>query len=149
MNSLNHLLGGQHRQYDAALADAEMLVAGGDWDAALPAAAAVADGIRAHFGREESVLFPAFETATGSVYGPTAVMRDEHAQMRELLDAMAAAAARHDGTAWLGLSDTLVLMMQQHNMKEEQILFPMAVRALGPALDALLDALHPQPAVPA
>ena len=41
------------------------------------------------------------------------------------------------------LSDTLVLLMQQHNMKEEQILFPMAARLLAARLPALLDGLRP------
>ncbi len=89
------------------------------------------------------MLFPAFEAATGSGCGPTRIMRDEHEQIRTLLDALRGAGERCDADAWLGLSDTLVLLMQQHNMKEEQILFPMAARLLAARLPALLDGLRP------
>lgn len=142
MNPLNELLEGQHRQLDATLADAELQVAAGDWPAARAAGSALDDELRAHFRREESVLFPAFEAATGSDCGPTRVMRDEHEQIRALLDALRGAGERRDADAWLGLSDTLVLLMQQHNMKEEQILFPMAARLLADRLPVLLDGLR-------
>lgn len=142
MNALNDLLGGQHRHCDATLAEVELLVAAADWPAAGPAAAAFDAELRAHFLREESVLFPAFEAETGSHCGPTRVMREEHDQIRALLDAMCLAAGRRDDDAWLGLSDTLVLLMQQHNLKEEQILFPLAARMLGDGLPALLAGLR-------
>lgn len=143
MNPLNELLEGQHRQADVALAEAEVQVAAGDWPAARAAGSALDDELRAHFRREETVLFPAFEAATGSDCGPTRVMRDEHEQICTLLDALRRAGERCDADAWLGLSDTLVLLMQQHNMKEEQILFPMAARLLAARLPALLDGLRP------
>ncbi len=54
MNPLNELLEGQHRQADAALADAELQVAAGDWPAARAADSALDDELRAHFRREEA-----------------------------------------------------------------------------------------------
>jgi hemerythrin-like domain-containing protein len=55
----------------------------------------------------------------------------EHDQMRELFDQMNAALAAHDGNTFAGLAETLLILMQQHNVKEEQILYPMSDRALG------------------
>jgi len=88
--------------------------------------------MRAHFAMEEEVLFPALEDATGMHgMGPTYIMRMEHAQMKNLLEQMAADAARGAFDAVLDQGDTLLMLIQQHNVKEENILYPLADRALG------------------
>lgn len=79
-----------------------------------------------HFNMEESVLFPAFEDATGMTQGPTTVMRMEHEQMRGLLSQMADAAAGGDFENLTDLGDTLLMVIGQHNAKEEGMLYPMA-----------------------
>jgi hemerythrin-like domain-containing protein len=87
---------------------------------------------------EERVLFPGFEAKTGQTMGPTQVMRAEHVQMRDLMGQMQAAlAAEHEDT-YLGLSETLNMLMQQHNLKEENVLYPMADRVLAAERDGLI-----------
>ncbi|MEW6253979.1 MAG: hemerythrin domain-containing protein, partial [Planctomycetota bacterium] len=86
-------------------------------------------------------LFPAFEERTGMRAGPTQVMRMEHAQMRELIDAMAQAVDAGDAERFLGLSETLNVLMQQHNLKEENMLYPMSDRTLGEERERVLDAM--------
>ncbi len=83
-----------------------------------------------HLDWEETVLFPAFEQATGMTQGPTAVMRSEHERMRALLQAMADAIRNDDIETALDQGDTLLLFTQQHNQKEEAMLYPMAENAL-------------------
>ena len=51
--------------------------------------------------------------------GPTQVMRMEHQQMRALVQDLDNALTAKDKDNYLGLSETLMVMMQQHNMKEE------------------------------
>jgi DUF438 domain-containing protein len=63
--------------------------------------------------------------------GPTEVMRGEHRQMRDLLAQMRASLANRDSDDFGGNAETLLIMMQQHNMKEENILYPMCDNALG------------------
>ena len=84
----------------------------------------------AHFEAEEGVLFPAFEAATGMGHGPTEMMRHEHEQMRTLLAQLESACDAHDGDGYSGIAETLLMLMQQHNMKEENILYPMCDRVL-------------------
>src|SRR5690606_1310159 len=84
-----------------------------------------------HFELEEAVMFPAFEEATGSTQGPPHVMRMEHAEMRDLLRGMEEAVRACDSDEYAGLSETLNILMQQHNMKEENILYPMVDRVVG------------------
>lgn len=120
-----------HRACDELWAAFEQAVA--DRDAHAPKAWRRFDAaMRRHIAMEEEVLFPAFEEATGMVdVGPPAVMRMEHAQMRGLLDQAGNAVAAGDLDAALDQGDTLLMLIQQHNAKEEGMLYPMAEQVLG------------------
>lgn len=90
--------------------------------------------LRRHLGWEEDVIFPAFEDASGHRgFGPTMVMRGEHIQMRAVLDEMARCAASGDQQGMIDQGDTLLMLIQQHNAKEEGMLYPMAEGVLGGA----------------
>ena len=134
-----------HRDCDALWAEVEAAVERGDGDAARSAWIAFDKALRAHFSMEEDVLFPAFEMATGMSGGPTAVMRVEHDQMRAVLDQMAADAADGDFESVADNGDTLLMLIQQHNVKEENILYPMTEARLAGAwagLAARVDAIY-------
>lgn len=120
-----------HKHCDEIFAAAESAAAEEDWEAAARAFDSFQATLEAHFGAEESVLFPAFEERTGMTGGPTAMMRAEHEQMRGLLEQMKPAVAAHDGERFGGAAQTLLILMQQHNMKEENILYPMCDQALA------------------
>jgi len=94
--------------------------------------------LRHHFAMEEEVLFPAFDDRTGMAMGPTATMRMEHRQMTDLVSQMTDAVQQHDKNGFLGLSETLLMIMQQHNMKEEQMLYRMADQVLGSESDSIV-----------
>ena len=120
-----------HKHCDELFADAESACGRGDWEAGAKLFALLHDQLEAHFSSEEELLFPAFEAATGMTTGPTEVMRGEHRQMRDLLGQMSSGLAERDGDAFSGAAETLLILMQQHNMKEENILYPMCDNALG------------------
>jgi hemerythrin-like domain-containing protein len=130
-----------HKHCDDLFATAEALAHAGDWSACLTAAQGFRAEIEAHFATEEEVLFPAFGAATGMSGGPVAVMRMEHAQMRDLLAQMVSAASAKDRNAFAGTADTLLILMQQHNMKEENILYPMCDSSLGSGSPDIAGAL--------
>ena len=98
-----------------------------------------------HFSMEEEVLFPAIESATGMRGGPVAVMLHEHEQMRGMLTEMARRASTGDFEGVLDQGDTLLMMIQQHNSKEEGILYPIAERALSASWPALAERLRAYP----
>ena len=58
-------------------------------------------------------------------------MRTEHQQMRGLFEELRAGMANQDADGVLGAAETLNVLMQQHNLKEEEILYPMTDQALG------------------
>jgi hemerythrin-like domain-containing protein len=120
-----------HRRCDGLLAAAEEAADKNDWEKATQQTREFVDAMEHHFTMEEQALFPAFEEQTGITQGPTMVMRGEHQQMRGLLSQMQDATERQDATECLSTIETLLIMMQQHNMKEEGMLYPMCDQQLG------------------
>lgn len=132
-----------HRRCDGLWSEVERAVDAGGGEA--QAWGAFAEAMERHFRMEEEVLFPRLEERTGmpAGAGPTAVMRAEHAQMRGLIAQMGAAAASGDWETLADHGDTLLMLTQQHNVKEEGILYPMADQALGASWGELITALEP------
>ena len=141
MTSISRLMTDDHRRCDDFLAEAELAVGKKDAAAAPKAFEHFRQAILAHFESEEKTLFPAFEARTGMSMGPTRVMRMEHSQMRDLLEEAGAALKEADFDNYLGLSETLLIMMQQHNMKEESMLYPMCEQHLAAEAPMLVERL--------
>ena len=95
-----------------------------------------------HFQMEERVMFLEFEAKTGMTQGPTAMMRQEHIQMRTLMSQMLEAIDADNKDKFFGLSETLMILLQQHNMKEEQMLYPMAQQHLAAESDRIVSMME-------
>lgn len=141
METITALLTEQHDACDVLFADAEQAVAAQNWTLAVGHFSAFHHATADHFNREEEVLFPAFENFTGNTQGPTSVMRFEHSQMRDLFEQMKNALNQKDSDEYLGLSESLLMLIRQHNAKEEQILYPMTDRILFSQLSDLIGKL--------
>ena len=142
MSTIAELMTHDHRACDHDFARAETLAAKADWSGAAEALDAFARALNAHFDAEEQHLFPAFEAATGMTHGPTHVMRAEHRDMRDALERLQAALRAQDGDDFAGEAETLLIMMQQHNMKEENILYPMCDQHLADESAELLPQIE-------
>ena len=125
MTGIATLMTHDHRTCDESFARAETVAARKKWQEAGTELATFISALEAHFGAEENILFPRFEAVTGMTGGPTQVMRGEHAEMRSVLERMKDALERQDADDYAGEAETLLILMQQHNMKEENILYPM------------------------
>ena len=122
----------EHRYCDTEFAQAEEAVANSNWEDANKKFLDFSNITLTHFKREEEELFPEFEAQTGSSEGPTQVMRYEHDQVRGLIGKMAEAIESEDRDAYLSLCESMMILLQQHNMKEEQMLYAMCDRTLPP-----------------
>jgi len=98
----------------------------------------MAEEMEHHFQMEERVLFPAFEEKTGMRQGPTQMMRMEHEQMRQLIKDVGEAVSNDNKDRFFGLTETMMIMVQQHNMKEEQMLYTMVQQHMAPEADQLI-----------
>jgi hemerythrin-like domain-containing protein len=142
MTTISDFLAPDHKRCDNLFAAAEAAAANDDWDITAAEFNRFQDAQLHHFAMEEEVMFPAFEARTGMRQGPTAVMRSEHRQMTDLLKQMSGAITRKDSTAYLGDADTLLIIMQQHNIKEEQMLYQMADQALVNELNEVVGRMR-------
>lgn len=142
MTTIRSFMTNDHRHCDDLFAEAEQAMAKNNLEAARAAFGHFRTAVLAHFDCEEKTLFPTFEAKTGMSMGPTQVMRLEHEQMRALLEDAAAALDTGSADDYLGQADTLLIMMQQHNMKEENILYPMCDQHLAAELPDVLAHLE-------
>ncbi len=120
----------EHRACDDIFVEAEKGVVEGDFTEGIAKFEAFADETLRHFKKEEESLFPTFEEITGNSEGPTRVMRFEHEQIRGLIGKMAEALSNQDKDAYLSLAESMMILLQQHNMKEEQMLYAMCDRMM-------------------
>jgi len=121
-----------HDRLDALEAAAFQARAAGDLPSAFDLYTEFAFGLRRHIGFEEDLLFPAFEAESGMppTAGPTAVMRTEHREILQLLEQIELGIG--DAAAPLAaLRARFHSVLGEHNVKEEQVLYP--------AVDALLQ----------
>jgi hemerythrin-like domain-containing protein len=122
----------EHRHCDELFVTAEKSVIDGDFQKAEEDFLLFADDTLKHFKKEEESLFPTFENITGDTEGPTRVMRFEHEQVRGLMGKMAKAVENAKKDDYLSLAESMMILLQQHNMKEEQMLYTMCDRMMPP-----------------
>ncbi len=142
MADIKSFLTTDHRTCDAYFSQMENSANAGSLADALAMYTKFSDAIEHHFQMEERVMFPAFEQKTGMTQGPTEVMRMEHQQLRSLLKQLGDAIDNDDRSKFFGLTETLMIMMQQHNMKEEQMLYTMAQQHLSADADHIIDMME-------
>ena len=142
MSAITNGLSAHHRACDELFLAAEGAAADRQWRECELKIAAYQAEMGRHFDFEEQTLFPLFEHATGMSQGPTMVMREEHAQMRDLIEQLVAAAARHEPGEYFAASETLLVLMQQHNLKEEGVLYPELDALAGADSGAIAEGLR-------
>jgi len=142
MTNIREFMAQSHLHCDGFLERTERLAANQEWDGAAAAFAQFKSLVLQHFDAEETLLFPAFEEKSGMRMGPTQVMRSEHVQMCQLMDAASAALAENDGYDYAGFAETLLIMLQQHNLKEETVLYPLCDQFLNDPASNVLPQLQ-------
>jgi hemerythrin-like domain-containing protein len=130
VNNIKEYLANDHRRCDDLFAQMEAKANSSLADTKELTEAFVADMER-HFQREERVVFPEFEAKTGMLNGPTEMMRQEHAQMRNLMQQFFEAIEEDNKDKFFGIAETLMILLQQHNMKEEQMLYALMQQHLS------------------
>ena len=136
--SIKDFLTNDHRVCDELFAEMEQIASKGALKDAQEMYERFSEATEHHFQMEERVMFPEFEQKTGMVQGPTQIMRHEHQQIRSLLKQMGEAIEKDDTKKFFGLTETVMIMLQQHNMKEEQMLYNMAQQHLSADADRII-----------
>lgn len=103
-------------------------------------------GLQRHIVWEEELLFPLWEEKTGmSEGGPTFVMRTEHRQIGEQLEAIHRKVAEENPES--DQEDAALLkLLGSHNLKEERVLYPSIDQAVTP--EECKDIFHKMQQIP-
>lgn len=141
METISSYMGSDHQSCDALFAQVEARIDAKNWAQAEMAFISFYQALERHFSMEEEVLFPAFEKATGSNNGPTSIMRNEHQQLRAIASLLNGSVLQQDSNDFFDHADTLRIMMEQHNLKEETILYGMTDRVLFDQRAAIIYAM--------
>lgn len=140
--SISEFMSADHARCGGLFADAESAAQDQDLPEARAKFANYEMGMNRHFEMEEIGFFPEFDVQMGlQDQGPTAVMREEHQQIRGLLLRMRSEIDDGDLDAFAAAAETMAILMEQHNMKEEQMLYEMADQVFAAEIDPLLKKL--------
>jgi hemerythrin-like domain-containing protein len=133
-----------HKRCDEMLAEVENAVEMGNFDAASAMQEELVYATLKHFDMEERYLFPMFDenNPMAGGCGPTHVMRMEHDQARTVFPKMREALEHKDSDRFFGLSESLMILLQQHNAKEEQMLYTMIQNMFATQNDAIVEHLQ-------
>jgi uncharacterized protein (DUF2249 family) len=140
--NIKHFMEIDHSRCDQLYADGEAAILDEQMQVGKELIEAFILNMGRHFDMEEKIFFPAFEERTGMTQGPTQVMRMEHQQMRNVLTQMKDALVADDSETVLSAGETLLILMQQHNLKEEGMLYPMADGQISDISEALLKKMQ-------
>jgi len=122
-----------HGRCDQLYADGENFLLDEQLEEGLESIKSFLNEMERHFQMEETVLFPTFEEISGIRQGPNQVMQMENQQMRNLLVRMSEAVSIGDREEILEVGETMMILMQQHNVKRGRNPLPHG----GPAFSIL------------
>ena len=129
--TINQFMTTEHRDCDNKFANLENIIDSGNFEGGKLMFDEFITHMLKHFKMEEEVMFKEFNDCEGGGCNPTGVMLMEHEQMRNLFSQMQEAINGSNKEKFLGLSENLLFIMQQHNMKEEQMMYNLADNALN------------------
>lgn len=135
----------EHHEIDAGLAAFDQQLAGGSWNTALLHDAATA--LRRHIYIEEEFLFPALREL--GMHAPVVVMLREHGEIWRVLDTIEQGGEQVTSGSARQAYVRLASLLDAHNEKEEQILYPAADSVLDDAELFRLNELITSGALPA
>jgi iron-sulfur cluster repair protein YtfE (RIC family) len=114
-----------HDRLDELLKHAMHAATRHNWPECRRALESFRHGLFRHILIEDDILFPVFESKTGMRdVGPTAVMRAEHLEIKQAVEEMMAASRAENLEALERWHANLLGVLVEHNMKEEQVLYP-------------------------
>lgn len=142
MATIRDYLIDDHYQCDEQLCTADACLRNGDWEGARIGFRRFQGALERHLTIEENIVFPAFEKTLQGAAGPASMLRGEHRQIRAVVSRMYAALASSDPLDYLIHSETLLILMQQHSLKEEDILYPHLDRLLGDKRHEIIEAMR-------
>ena len=135
--SVSLILQLHHRRLDELFDRVEIATEIGSWSEARREFEQFRTALEEHFRIEEEFMFPSFEAFTRALGGPTAAMRAEHRELGRFLDLIERLLRDEQPIGEIGAA--FEALLDTHNAKEEQGLYPLFERHAPPEAYAALD----------
>lgn len=142
MQTICEYLAHDHKRCDELFLKVENSIAQHDWAQAEGDFEDFYQAWLGHIESEESIVFPALEKAINNAAVPIAMLRMEHERMRGLVARLDNALRRHDPADFLLHAETLTILVQQHGLKEDEMMFPLLDRILAGNGQHIVEALQ-------
>ncbi|MEK8089708.1 hemerythrin domain-containing protein [Thermithiobacillus plumbiphilus] len=142
METLSQIFTEHHHLLDRLFDAARASIKGGDWMLAEPEFQHFRREIEKHMAVEESYLFPAMTAgADAQDIALVEILRKGHQDLRSFFEEILEAILSHDAEEALALMDTVSIILEQHDKREEDELYPAVDRLFtgqrGPVLQAV------------
>ena len=141
MKTICEYLAQEHLRCDRLFAKVESCIAQRDWRNADQHFRLFEDAMGRHIVMEESILFPAFINAVSGASAPIAMLRTEHQRLKAIFERFEDSLQRQDLRDFALHADSYVLLVRQHSMKEEEMLYPLLDRILADSRERIVDAM--------
>lgn len=125
MNDTANWMVHDHRKYDAALDECEVVAGAGEWKNAIQLFNTFVNDLKLHMRMEDDVLYPVFEEEAGDPEGDIAALAEEHDDIVRLLRDLAYIIKTNDFDHFLESLVPLHKAMIQHNEHEEAVFLSM------------------------
>jgi hypothetical protein len=127
MTPHSQILSAQHDELDRQLAETVAAARRSDWAAYRARFLALRGELVEHMAYEDEELFPQLEQS-GLAPADLAVLREDHAQFRQQLDALNAAAPQHDPEGCIAELERLAEFQRTHHAREQAAVYAHANR---------------------
>lgn len=140
---VSELIGWDQRRLDDVLDDVDEMASESAFEIALDRYEDFLCGLRHHMSMEERLLFPLYEELTGDP-DLIPIMHSEHVLIRLLADEVREALREEDLGAFAESIEQLHVVMDAHDQREEEIIYPRIDKALGrgAALNRVVQAMQ-------
>jgi iron-sulfur cluster repair protein YtfE (RIC family) len=132
----------EHARCDALFNQVKLSLEDGQWPAADRAFACFREALERHLLIEERIVFPAYEKAVHQLATATAAMRTEHLRLRAIAQRLADAIRKRQPSEVNSHIDILTDVAEQHHYTEENMIYPMVERVLGPRQAGIIVEMH-------
>lgn len=141
MKTICEYLSQEHLRCDRLFAKVEACISQRDWEGADQQFRVFEQAMASHIVMEESILFPAFMNAVSGASAPIGMLRTEHQRLKAIFELFEDALQRRDLRDFTLHADSYVLLVRQHSMKEEEMLYPLLDRILADSRGRIVDAM--------
>lgn len=140
MVSIKEFMTNDHRDCDELYILSEEQIAK-DFNSAKESFLKFYEATNNHFSMEEMVLFPMISPHMQDA-NTLRSLEMEHESVRELLSKALKALEKKDINQFLSIGETMMMLLSQHNIKEEQSIYTLANIALADEADYVINRLR-------